>query len=118
MRSFCTCLWLLWTLFQPHSDFNRVRWATGQEMNLIYFQVERRSPGGEWRIVSPVVWAKRLNEPRGARYKFDDHRAKCGVRYAYRVHARGWVGGHEEYSPVVWGGFACPPKPAPTPPPR
>ena len=64
----------------------RVNWTTASELNVVGFNVWRKSGKGEWKMLNPsLIPAKNLGEIVGANYARADQTVKAGKTYRYKL---------------------------------
>lgn len=62
-----------------------LKWATGSELNLIGFNIWRRTRGKEWvKLNDELIPARNVGAPTGAGYRYQDKRLDAG-RYKYKI---------------------------------
>ena len=72
--------------FAPNKNFVRVKWETGNELNVVGFNVWRKVGKGEWKLHNKeMITAKHVGSIEGAKYAVAHKKVKPGKTYQYKI---------------------------------
>lgn len=80
----------------------RVEWETGNELNLIGFNVYRSNKrrGGYEKLNTELIPAQNIGQAQGAPYKFMDRKVQVGTKYFYKLELIRAIGGDALTPPI------------------
>lgn len=79
----------------------KLSWRTGQELDLVGFNVWRQKGTGEWKkVTQDLIGAKNPGLAVGAKYNFKDKQIKAGKRYHYKLELVGTNGKSSWSDPI------------------